>query len=425
MSGNSTSRSVARRLGAMVAFAALAVAACSSAPGDGEATDTTEAPSSPTTASLPDYEIEALAYPDAPDDASFPTGMGDDATDVPIGTYGFSRYVWAQGADGAYRSLVEGPRGPQVRCQDEELPCSYEDLKALYESGDPIPAALELSPDELEVLVGQLDALNAMLVGLGGPDGVCAAGYTHVGSHQTPNMGIHMTNFAYNEFVPDQPQMILLAAEDGIGIPQNEIGGCEDGRWIGPEGMEIVGAAYNVPITPDHPDGFAGKLDNWHVHYNVCVGATSSGPSGCEEKGGVLLEKQPTWMVHAYVAPGFDNQSGVFAMWNESIWPIGSNAARFSPNELTSASNGQILSPINNFTFGSIEIGAGEALTFTNSDSVPHTVTGGLPAAPSGEFDSGVFGPGEVFTQTFDTAGEYEIFCTLHPSMTGTVVVVD
>ena len=138
---------------------------------------------------LTDYQIEALAYPEAPDDASFPTGMGDDATDVPVGTTGFSRYVLSQGPDGAYRSLLEGPRGRQVRCQDEELPCSYEDLKALYESGDPIPAVLELSPDELEVLVGQLDTLNAMLVGLEGPDGVCAAGYTHVGSHQTPNMG--------------------------------------------------------------------------------------------------------------------------------------------------------------------------------------------------------------------------------------------
>ena len=62
----------------------------------------------------------------------------------------------------------------------------------------------------------------------------------------------------------------------------------------------------------------------------------------------------------------------------------------------------------------------GEEVIWSNSDGVPHTVT-----VYDGDFDSGVFGTGELFAQTFDEAGEYDIFCSLHPEMTGTIRVLD
>ena len=60
---------------------------------------------------------------------------------------------------------------------------------------------------------------------------------------------------------------------------------------------------------------------------------------------------------------------------------------------------------------------AGAAVTWTNQDSAPHTVT----------FDDGVdLGQASrdgTLTRTFEAAGEFAYMCTIHPSMRGVVVV--
>ena len=405
-----------RLLGPMIVVVALVAAACTS----GSQSQVSEE------SEVTDYTEEALAFADAANDASFPDGVAPDSA---IGTYGRSRYVWTQGPDGIYRTLIEGPRGQQVRCEDEDLPCSYSELKALAESGDPIPEELALSQAELEELVSQLDQLNAKLTSLGGPDGVCAAGYRRTTS-QVPNMGVHMVrnaNIIADGFVVDEPEMILLAMEGGETLPQSELGACVDGRWTGDPAMQVVGAVYTMGLVDDHPEGFAGKLDNWHVHFNICAGPNSeresvADPAGCEAEGGDFQEKLPLWMMHAYVAPGFDSQQGVFAMFNESVWPLGGGGDRLAA-ERADLGEGSVLATIDNFDFGRIKVDAGDEVVFANSDGVPHTVTSGTPGAPTGDFDSGLFGTGEVYSRTFDEPGKYKIFCSLHPQMTATVVV--
>ena len=57
-------------------------------------------------------------------------------------------------------------------------------------------------------------------------------------------------------------------------------------------------------------------------------------------------------------------------------------------------------------------------MTWTNDDSIPHTVT-----AREEDFNSGVMMSGDSFSQTFSEPGTFEYFCAIHPSMTGTVVV--
>ncbi len=57
-------------------------------------------------------------------------------------------------------------------------------------------------------------------------------------------------------------------------------------------------------------------------------------------------------------------------------------------------------------------------ITWTNNDSVPHTVT-----ADDGSFDSGTLSPGASFTHAFASAGTVSYHCNIHPSMHGTVVV--
>lgn len=66
---------------------------------------------------------------------------------------------------------------------------------------------------------------------------------------------------------------------------------------------------------------------------------------------------------------------------------------------------------------------SGDTVTWTNEDDVPHTVTAGARDNPSDTFDSGEIAPGDTFTFTFEEAGTYDYFCSLHPGMSGTVVV--
>jgi plastocyanin len=75
---------------------------------------------------------------------------------------------------------------------------------------------------------------------------------------------------------------------------------------------------------------------------------------------------------------------------------------------------------IDNFAFAPqrIVVKAGTTVTWTNADDAPHTV-----ASSSKAFKSGALDTEDKFSFTFATPGTYEYFCSLHPHMTGTVVV--
>jgi len=75
---------------------------------------------------------------------------------------------------------------------------------------------------------------------------------------------------------------------------------------------------------------------------------------------------------------------------------------------------------IDNFTFGPAEltVTAGTTLTWTNHDDIPHTVV-----STDKVFKSKVLDTDEMFSFTFSTPGTFPYFCSLHPKMTGKVVV--
>jgi len=70
-----------------------------------------------------------------------------------------------------------------------------------------------------------------------------------------------------------------------------------------------------------------------------------------------------------------------------------------------------------------IVIEKGKQVTWVNEDSAFHSVTSGFYTAPTELFDSGYLDPFESYTLTFDEAGTYDYFCTLHPWMKGQVIV--
>jgi plastocyanin len=75
---------------------------------------------------------------------------------------------------------------------------------------------------------------------------------------------------------------------------------------------------------------------------------------------------------------------------------------------------------IDNFTFipQRITVKAGTTVTWTNTDDIPHTV-----ASSTKVFKSKALDTNDKFSFTFTTPGAYEYFCSLHPVMTGAVVV--
>jgi plastocyanin len=75
---------------------------------------------------------------------------------------------------------------------------------------------------------------------------------------------------------------------------------------------------------------------------------------------------------------------------------------------------------IENFTFKQpvVTVKVGTTVTWTNADDIPHTVV-----SKTGLFKSKVLDTGDRFSFTFAKAGQFGYFCSLHPHMTGTVVV--
>ena len=75
---------------------------------------------------------------------------------------------------------------------------------------------------------------------------------------------------------------------------------------------------------------------------------------------------------------------------------------------------------IDNFTFGpaKVTVKVGTTVTWTNHDDIPHTVV-----STDKEFKSKVLDTDEKFSATLTRAGTFTYFCSIHPKMTGTVVV--
>jgi amicyanin len=75
---------------------------------------------------------------------------------------------------------------------------------------------------------------------------------------------------------------------------------------------------------------------------------------------------------------------------------------------------------IDNFTFNppKVTVKAGTTVTWTNEDDIPHTVTSSKLVFKSKALDTG-----DGYSFTFSTPGTYTYFCSLHPHMTGSIVV--
>src|SRR5215510_10372668 len=86
------------------------------------------------------------------------------------------------------------------------------------------------------------------------------------------------------------------------------------------------------------------------------------------------------------------------------------------PSSAVSIPNGASTLGTSAFMPDALTVDAGTTVTWTNTDSVPHTST-----SDARSWDSGIVGPGQQFSVAFQTPGTFSYHCVLHPGMIGTV----
>ena len=93
----------------------------------------------------------------------------------------------------------------------------------------------------------------------------------------------------------------------------------------------------------------------------------------------------------------------------------------FTPQQSVPAGASEVEVGIDNFSFlpKEITVPVGTTVTWTNHDDVPHVV-----ASADDQFKkSAALDTDESFSHTFTTAGSYTYFCSIHPHMTGKIIV--
>lgn len=135
---------------------------------------------------------------------------------------------------------------------------------------------------------------------------------------------------------------------------------------------------------------------------------------------------QTATMTHAYSQAGVytplftvKNQQGLTATASLSV-KVGRGTNENENDNGNSNENGSTVS-IMNFSFmpSSMTVRAGTTVTWTNHDSMNHTVT-----SDSGLFNSGLLAKDQSYRYTFQNAGTYTYHCTPHPNMKGTIIVI-
>ncbi len=95
-------------------------------------------------------------------------------------------------------------------------------------------------------------------------------------------------------------------------------------------------------------------------------------------------------------------------------------ALSVSGKSVAAASPAAVDVKIDNFSFSppTLTVKAGTQITWTNADDIPHTVV-----SNDQSFKSKVLDTDEKFTFTASKPGTYPYYCSIHPKMTGKIVV--
>jgi plastocyanin len=194
-------------------------------------------------------------------------------------------------------------------------------------------------------------------------------------------------------------------AEEGGGVVELPVGTLEV-RIVGDDAGDFVPGELTVDV------GQSVTFVNIHSDEHTATG--SGFDTGIiPDEGGTATVVLDTPGVFPYACQIHPEMTGVIRVRDENgVVPETQSSTQEVPAGATTVS-------IVNLSFdpAQVTIPTGTAVSWSNDDSVPHTVT-----SSDGVFDSGIFDPGGTFTWTFDQPGAFPYACQLHPQMQGTVI---
>ena len=101
-----------------------------------------------------------------------------------------------------------------------------------------------------------------------------------------------------------------------------------------------------------------------------------------------------------------------------AFYALGSGRVYLAAGEEKAPAGAEVT--IDNFSFtpAEIRVKAGTTIIWTNRDDIPHTVT-----STESVFKSKALDTDDKFTTTLTKPGTYSYYCSIHPKMTGKVIV--
>ncbi|MFN8163588.1 MAG: cupredoxin family copper-binding protein [Solirubrobacterales bacterium] len=123
----------------------------------------------------------------------------------------------------------------------------------------------------------------------------------------------------------------------------------------------------------------------------------------------------------AFAACGGGGEAGDSSMESEATTGTTTESSEGAPAASGEARRAEKVEIVE-FTYGPdpVRVQVGGKVTWLNQDTAPHTATAG-----DSSFDTGILERGKLKSETFEQAGTYPYFCEIHPTMHGTVEVVE
>lgn len=187
----------------------------------------------------------------------------------------------------------------------------------------------------------------------------------------------------------------------------------------------LLGLAYSIP------DALTGFADLYHFLFFVIampalamiivysiLGLRSVWTKGASPRPGRMI---PVTATLALLTAGFVIGGVVFgSLANGAVLAIGKSSNAKADITIACCSNAGVTQP---FSPGNFTMKAGSTVTWVNRDTVTHTVTSTSVPSGANQFDSGSLPYGNTYSVILTVPGTYHYYCSIHPSMTGIIVV--
>src|SRR5574339_179401 len=181
------------------------------------------------------------------------------------------------------------------------------------------------------------------------------------------------------------------------------------GTAVAPKGSESAVASWNQPYVMKE----AAKLTQVSTPEAAATAANATTTTAATQNATLVPE--------AFAQDMMGNETGM--MGNDTTMTMNATLA-FAQQAVSIVSGASNPSNAEFFSPSSVTVSPGTEVTWTNDDATIHTVVQGSAEAPvEGGFDSSIINAGDSWEHTFDTAGTFDYYCSLHPFMKGKVTV--